>query len=333
MVRSHCVAALVVCVACSRAASFVCADDSECASDTGAGFCEADGFCSFFDPECESERRYSDHAGNGLAGTCVSVAGTTGAQGSSTDGTSSEADEGTTESGDVDDGSTLALGSTGDSDDTTGGSTSGSSTAATGDSSGSSDGTDGTGTTGTPVSCLAVDDFEDDAIDPMWSVLDPEYVSELEGAIVFELEPPMGGYPALRLDLFDIADSTITVEVGSTSSSIGAQSMFTLRDATGDAHAFVIQPDDLLLRRLQDGAWEDLVVLPWDDAAHHWLQYRTEGGELSLEVSSDGTTFDTLHTEPFDGAVGWETDLAATDWADLPDIVAVSFLHFAFCEL
>ncbi len=67
---------------------FGCDSNEQCQVDTAAGVCEANGYCSFSDPECESGRRYSNLAGGGLAGLCVNTpAETTGAASSSGPGT------------------------------------------------------------------------------------------------------------------------------------------------------------------------------------------------------------------------------------------------------
>ncbi|MEM9454194.1 MAG: LamG domain-containing protein [Myxococcota bacterium] len=47
---------------------FSCGSDADCGSD---GVCEATSYCSFPDSSCNSDRRYSTLAGDGLAGTCV----------------------------------------------------------------------------------------------------------------------------------------------------------------------------------------------------------------------------------------------------------------------
>jgi len=58
---------------------FACSANDECSDGGEAGTCEASGYCSFPDPECESGSRYGDHAGDSLAGDCVPPdAGTTG---------------------------------------------------------------------------------------------------------------------------------------------------------------------------------------------------------------------------------------------------------------
>lgn len=63
-------------IGCRAPQTFNCQDDAGC-GDTGQ--CEANGFCSFPDGECESGRRYGDLAGAGLQGQCVAPAeGSTG---------------------------------------------------------------------------------------------------------------------------------------------------------------------------------------------------------------------------------------------------------------
>ncbi len=118
--------------ACGAPEAFLCASDSQCST---GGVCDEPGFCSFPDETCTSGRRFGEHAGQGLANTCVMpvVAGTTtgatttsgpapGSEGTDWSGTSPVAD---------DDTSTGSPMTTTDGDD--GGSTS----------------TDGTGTSGT----------------------------------------------------------------------------------------------------------------------------------------------------------------------------------------
>lgn len=63
-------AALVV-AGCGSDQVFSCNDDVQCESVGIAGTCEANGFCSFPDPACDSGRRYGSYAGGGLEGSCV----------------------------------------------------------------------------------------------------------------------------------------------------------------------------------------------------------------------------------------------------------------------
>lgn len=62
-------------VACT-ASPFACDDSSACVAEGEQGTCEATGWCSFPDAGCESGARYGEHSGDGLAGECVVVDGT-----------------------------------------------------------------------------------------------------------------------------------------------------------------------------------------------------------------------------------------------------------------
>lgn len=60
-----------------RATAFACEGAQDCAAAGDAGVCQPDGWCSFPTDECPSGQRYGEHAGDGLAGTCVDDGGTT----------------------------------------------------------------------------------------------------------------------------------------------------------------------------------------------------------------------------------------------------------------
>lgn len=82
--------------ACADAGAFTCVEAAECEASRAGGSCEANGYCSFPDPECPSGRRYGAHAPGGIAGSCVpedvaegtSAADPTGVDSDSTDPTS-----------------------------------------------------------------------------------------------------------------------------------------------------------------------------------------------------------------------------------------------------
>lgn len=57
--------------ACDHANVFSCADDEDCHNAGERGVCEASGWCSFFDPDCDSDKRYGEYATEDLAETCV----------------------------------------------------------------------------------------------------------------------------------------------------------------------------------------------------------------------------------------------------------------------
>lgn len=85
---------------CHRA--FQCEDSSECGLDGEQGTCEPNGSCSFPADDCDSGRRYGEHAAKALVGRCVDPgndtladtgpAATTEGGTSSADGTSSDGD-------------------------------------------------------------------------------------------------------------------------------------------------------------------------------------------------------------------------------------------------
>jgi len=54
---------------------YVCTSNTECVSNGVAGVCEAEGFCAFPDPSCESGQRFEPNAGGGLAGECTVACG------------------------------------------------------------------------------------------------------------------------------------------------------------------------------------------------------------------------------------------------------------------
>ena len=76
---------------------FQCADASSCSLDGVSGFCEADGFCSFPDPECPSGHRYGEFAPDDLASDCVPTSGTTGTTSTATGDTTLSLESGAVE--------------------------------------------------------------------------------------------------------------------------------------------------------------------------------------------------------------------------------------------
>jgi hypothetical protein len=58
-----------------NAGAFACEQDGDCIAGSVAGTCEVGGACSFPDADCPSGKRYGEHTGDGLGGTCVPVGG------------------------------------------------------------------------------------------------------------------------------------------------------------------------------------------------------------------------------------------------------------------
>lgn len=82
---------------CVRFDLFGCADSSQCVLNGLSGQCEASGYCSFADPDCDSGSRYSEHAPSELAHQCVddgatSVAGTDDGASTGGDGSGDDSD-------------------------------------------------------------------------------------------------------------------------------------------------------------------------------------------------------------------------------------------------
>ncbi|MCH9685689.1 MAG: hypothetical protein K0V04_29930 [Deltaproteobacteria bacterium] len=71
--------------------TFPCETDAQCTRNSTPGVCQASGYCSFPDQQCESDQRYGELAPRGLAGTCVPVAGTESGSGSGTTGSGTTA--------------------------------------------------------------------------------------------------------------------------------------------------------------------------------------------------------------------------------------------------
>src|SRR5437868_68057 len=57
--------------ACANRSPYSCSVAEQCVLSGEQGFCEAEGFCSFPDPACDSGRRFEPNAGAGMAGTCT----------------------------------------------------------------------------------------------------------------------------------------------------------------------------------------------------------------------------------------------------------------------
>jgi alpha-tubulin suppressor-like RCC1 family protein len=63
--------------ACANRSPYNCTAGDQCVLGGQPGFCEAEGFCSFSDPGCDSGRRFEPNAPAGLGGQCTSGSGPT----------------------------------------------------------------------------------------------------------------------------------------------------------------------------------------------------------------------------------------------------------------
>ena len=76
---------------------FGCADAEDCVANGADGVCEATGFCSFPDEDCDSGRRYGELAGDDLAGECVEDTAASGTGSGTSGGISTEGETATTD--------------------------------------------------------------------------------------------------------------------------------------------------------------------------------------------------------------------------------------------
>lgn len=113
---------------CGLPATFVCASHGECARGDVDGVCEENGYCSFADDTCPSQRRFGGFSPPALANECVPLddTGTTSSSGAPDLDTSASTSSSTRSAGETaTTSSTTADETTGLSEDTTGSSTGG----------------------------------------------------------------------------------------------------------------------------------------------------------------------------------------------------------------
>jgi hypothetical protein len=184
-------------LACTAGSLFQCETDQQCQAD--GGVCEATGYCSFPDADCESGQRYGEYAG-GLAGECVvndnastgGVAATSVGPAATTSGTTP---------GVADDGTTGSV--TSDAPGTTGAPV-------------SNDSSGGTTTDAPPADCWT-ETFEDDLLGlDWWDWEDVVGMTSMGGGeAVIELEPTAGAWAGMGSDArFDLSNATAYWELG-----------------------------------------------------------------------------------------------------------------------
>jgi hypothetical protein len=316
---------------CLRTAAFECDAAQDCVDAGVAGRCEPTGFCSFPDPECPSEQRYGDHAGNGLAGSCVPVDdGTTGGSadddGGPSDGGPSTSPTGVDTTpltdGPESSGATSPIDTTADAE----------TTAASASASSDDAGSESTGTNACPS---IVDDFEDGAIDATWTVMDPEWVTEAQGLLILELTPEFDVvYPGVRRSGLDVSSGWVRVDVEDAPGSDVERLWLAIAEdpMLSDVVYLMIEGDQLTIQREQGGMFEVFEAWPYDAMIHDWLQIRGGGDTVAFEVSADGATFETLLelAAPFpltDATVV----VAATNFAVMTEPATVSVAGFEAC--
>ncbi|MEM6295396.1 MAG: hypothetical protein AAGA54_29250 [Myxococcota bacterium] len=312
--------------ACQQAETFTCADDGQCVAGEAVGQCELNGHCSFFDPDCPSQRRYGQVGPTDLAGTCVPPPDdvpdlSTSGQGSST------TSEPTTTS------LTTSSSTTGDPSPSTTSMVSMTSDGSSGDPVTTTD--ESTESTGAVDGCPTfVDDFEDGVIDPFWDLFMGDAVSEADGELVISLEPPANGYVGIGTFAgFDLSNGHVTAEMGQTSEFLGHQSVFLLQTPSNDIYTMIIQESLLEIRARPDGGRDEyLATLRHDAVAHRYLRMSGDGSQIRFQASADGETFEVLASADED-ETQMRVDITGTDWASDGTTGTLTFRHFSYCDL
>ena len=328
--------------ACSPADEFPCDADAQCLDHGIAGMCQEPGWCSFPDDACPSGQRFGDHAGDGLARTCVPEGGT------STDGPSTTATGATL---DTTDPSTVSLSTT--SPVTVGEETADEVTSLTGAEATSvsstdpdpttteTSTTDPTGneeTTGAPDPCPTyVDDFEDGVIGEEWSISYPDYVHDVDGARIFEITAEDDDiYPATRLTAGqDLTEGWIRAQVGAHPVAYPEHLFLELTplNSPNDSMLWFIEGDLLIARWDYEGpGWEEVLVESFDPQAHRWLQVRLQDDVFHFEVADEAMSFEPLamHPAPFD-VTDVRVGMYAGNYDPLAAPVVLSWTHFEVC--
>ncbi|MCA9650145.1 MAG: hypothetical protein H6712_17750 [Myxococcales bacterium] len=286
--------------------AFVCEDDSGCAGLADA-VCEANGYCSVPDLECNSGRRYAPHSGE-LSDRCVPHDdGSDGSTGEPvTDATSLPPLDGTT-----------AI----DGDETT-----------------------STGDEPRPIECAGerwlLEPFDDDPPDPdLWYVYEDDYsaLSTASGSMRITVDDPamdQGAYAGM--------DSLVGLPMAGEA---GAQ-LLSIPDADLPAEAFFVLEGPKVTAGFDiyggeigsffhNGEYLERVVVPFDPEAHRWI--RIVFDELAMtvrwETSPDGlewSTFDVEAEPPADwlpsltnldiGAGVWSSPAFADPLLEIDDV-------------
>lgn len=174
--------------ACTESGAFVCSGDDSCGS---GGICEADGWCSFADEECNSGRRYGSESG-AQSGQCVVSMD----MGTSSGGVVTTGAHGETSSTDAPTSSPPSSGSTSGA----------TSDAATGEDESSSGG--GIDTCEPPKGCTA--EMFCELVDPDWlSIGELRYG---EGTLILDSAEDASNY-LYSSEPFDLREATVTQRV------------------------------------------------------------------------------------------------------------------------
>jgi hypothetical protein len=319
---------------CLSTSAFECETADDCRDAGVDGRCEPTGFCSFPDDGCPSDHRYGDHAGDGLGGMCVP-------EGDDTIGTSTF--DPTTSASDSDTALTDAATTNADETPLTDGPDASSAVSLEGESSASTSTT--AETTGTPDESSSTgaeacpsfaDDFEDGDIDPAWTTMSGEFVTEANGELTFALSPELDQvYPGAIQYGFDFASGWLRMRVGLPPGSDAERMYLALSvDPEFTEVVYIMIEGSIVYARYElTGEFVDLGALEFSPEEHAWLQIRGDGDDVVFEASADASTFVEVATVPAPFPLLDTTIVvAATNFAVLPMTTYVSVTDVELCE-
>jgi hypothetical protein len=316
---------------CLSTSAFECESANDCRDAGVDGRCEPTGFCSFPDDGCPSDHRYGDHAGEGLGGMCVPE----------DDDTTTTFDPTTSASAD---GTSLTDATTTNADETplTDGPGASSAVSLEGESSASTStttettGVEESSSTGADACPSFADDFEDGDIDPAWTTMSGEFVTEANGELTFALTPELDQvYPGVIQYGFDFASGWVRMRVGLPPSSDAERMYLALSvDPEFTEVVYVMIEGSIVYARYElTGEFVDLGALQFSPEEYAWLQIRGDGDDVVFEVSADASTFVEVAIVPTPFPLLDTTIVvAATNFAELPMATSVSVTDVELCE-
>jgi hypothetical protein len=329
--------------ACSESA-FVCLADEQCSGDAHSGVCQPNGYCSFPDEDCASGQRYGQHAGKGLAGSCVSEAddadddaadSTTTSSSTSSSSTSGSTSMGTssavTSSPDSGEASSTADSSepTGDPDD---GHTSDTTTSVQTTDDGATD--EDTNTTGSPIPCAFEDDFEAGTLPAGWGAGGDLDIVVQDGMLGMQLSPsPAYGW-AYSINAMDLTGSEVIAEIGSPPPpSSNAQLLIELSTPTL-SYVMLVEGSELIARTSTGGAsYTTHAAVSFDLDDTRFVRLSDLGGAIGFAYS-DGVTWTTLTEVPIGDGVDItmsKTSITGGTWQQESEVGFVGVEWFAIC--
>lgn len=205
------------------------------------------------------------------------------------------------------------------------------------DSSGSS-GSSGSGSestsTGVDLCPFLADEFDGKELNEAWSTTQPENVQVANGELEFINTPDvLDDRAAVRLSTLNLNSALATLELGTLPPTTASQVLFNFFSPTQNSLFFVIQSDDLQIRRGSPGVIASNVFsTPMNPVEHAFLRIDVDTPTVVFEASADGVTWNTLHTETIDWDYGGSTlSISADNFMTLPAAETLSVRSFELC--